>query len=114
MTGTTDATAEDLATAPVVPGGGALLRYRVMAYVVGTLLVVLFVGVVIDNHAITTYLGTAHGYLYMVLLLTIGDLWRRRRFPFKVVPLVALAGTIPFLSFVAEHMVTARVHDGRF
>jgi integral membrane protein len=111
MTSTTEPTP---AVQESAPGGGALVRYRVMAYVVGTLLVVLVFGVVIDNHAIEKYLGIAHGYLYMVLLLTIGDLWRRRRFPFKVVPLVALAGTIPFLSFVAEHMVTARVHDGRF
>lgn len=93
---------------------GALLRYRVLAYVVGTLLVVLVFGVIIDNRTIEVVLGTAHGYLYMGLLLTIADLWRRRRFPLVWVLLVALAGTIPFLSFVAERQVTARVRDGRF
>jgi integral membrane protein len=92
----------------------ALLRYRVMAYVVGTLLVVLVIGVIIDNHAIKVGLGTAHGYLYMVLLITIADLWRRRRFPLSAVVLVALAGTIPFLSFYAERQITARVTDGRW
>jgi integral membrane protein len=91
-----------------------LLRYRVMAYVVGTLLVVLVYGVIADNDTITHYLGIAHGYLYMLLLIAVFDLWRRRRFPLKAVVLVALAGTIPFLSFVAERMLTARINDGRY
>ena len=91
-----------------------LTRYRFMAYLVGTLLVVLVFGVVIDSRPIEKYLGIAHGYLYMILLVTVADLWRRRRFPGKVVVLVALAGTIPFLSFYAERQVTARVHDGRY
>jgi integral membrane protein len=98
---------------------GALLRYRVMAYVVGTLLVVLVCIAVplkyfADSPHLTTVLGIAHGYLYMVLLITIADLWRRRRFPLSAVLLVALAGTIPFLSFLAERQVTARVTDGRY
>jgi len=92
---------------------GALLRYRVMAYVVGTLLVVLVFGVIISNRTIEVVLGTAHGYLYLGLLITIADLWRRRRFPLVWVLMVALAGTIPFLSFVAERQVSARVRDGR-
>jgi integral membrane protein len=109
VTGTTAATVTD----------GALLRYRVMAYVVGTLLVLLVcVAVPLkyfgDEPTMTTVLGIAHGYLYMTLLLTIADLWRRRRFPLTAVLWVALAGTVPFLSFVAERAVTARVRDGRF
>ncbi len=91
-----------------------LLRYRVMAYVVGTLLVVLVYGVIADNDGITHYLGIAHGYLYMLLLIAVFDLWRRRRFPLKAVVLVALAGTIPFLSFLAERMLTGRINDGRY
>lgn len=98
---------------------GALLRYRVMAYVVGTLLVVLVCVAVplkyfADSPTLTTVLGIAHGYLYLTLLLSIADLWRRLRFPLSVVVLVGLAGTIPFLSFLAERRVTARVTDGRW
>lgn len=109
MTSTTEATTTD----------GALLRYRVMAYVVGTLLVLLVcVAVPLkywgDSATLVHVLGVAHGYLYMALLLTIADLWRRRRFPLQAVLLVALAGTVPFLSFVAERQVTERVRDGRF
>lgn len=97
----------------------ALARYRVMAYVVGLLLVALVcvampLKYAADEPLLTHVLGIAHGYLYAALLLSIGDLWRRRRFPLKVVVLVALAGTVPFLSFVAERKVTERVKDGRY
>ncbi len=91
-----------------------LTRYRFMAYLVGVLLVVLFGGFVLQIEPVEKYLGIAHGYLYMVLIITIFDLWRRRRFPLRVVPLVALAGTVPFLSFYAEREITARVKDGRY
>jgi len=97
----------------------ALTRYRVMAYVVGLLLVGLVCVAVplkylADEPLLVHILGVAHGYLYALLLLSIGDLWRRRRFPLKVVGLVALAGTVPFVSFVAERAITARVRDGRY
>ena len=104
---------------PPAPGdAGALLRYRVMAYVVGTLLVLLVCVAVplkyaADEPTMTTVLGIAHGYLYMALLLSLADLWRRRRFPLVAVLLVALAGTVPFLSFVAERQVTASCRSAR-
>ncbi len=90
-----------------------------MAYVVGTLLVLLVCVAVplkyaADQPTLTTVLGIAHGYLYALLLVTIADLWRRRRFPLTAVVLVALAGTVPFLSFYAERQITARVQDGRY
>lgn len=114
MTGTTKAAAPTRTAAD-----GALLRYRFMAWVVGTLLVLLVCVAVplkylADEPLLVHVLGVAHGYLYMALLITVADLWRRRRFPLTAVLGVALAGTVPFLSFVAEHQVTARVRDGRF
>ena len=94
---------------------GALFRYRVMANVVGVLLILLVIGVVIDSQPIKAVVGVIHGVFgYPLLLISVFDLWRRRRFPFLAVVLVGLAGTIPLLSFVAEHQVTARVRDGRF
>jgi integral membrane protein len=93
---------------------GALLRYRVLAYVVGTGLVVLvliamplkyFAG----QPALTTIVGIAHGYLFMVYLLVTFDLARRARWRLTRVALVGLAGTIPFLSFYAERKVTGWV-----
>ena len=103
----------------------ALQRYRVMANVVGVLLIVLIlVGVPLKYLAadgsdpqqlgewITTYLGVAHGWLYMIFLVT--AFWLSRKagweLPFTIVTL--LCGTVPVLSFWAEHRSTARVrHD---
>lgn len=115
----------------------ALLRYRVMATVVGVLLVVLIlVGVPLANfdgsgmwfvipstpelfpvgstahevgEAITEYLGVAHGWLYMLFLVTAFVLARQEQWdlPFTLVTLVS--GTVPLLSFWAEHRATARV-----
>ena len=96
-------------TADQVPGiRAALLRYRVMAYVVGVLLVVLvLVGMPLkylaDNGTVVTWTGVPHGWLYMVLIITAYDLGRRVHRPWGRLILIALAGTIPFLSFVAEH-----------
>jgi integral membrane protein len=90
-----------------------------MAYVVGTLLVVLACVAVplkyaADKPTLVTVVGIAHGYLYMVMLAAVADLWRRRRFPLSWVLLVAVSGLVPFLTFVAERQVTARISDGRF
>ena len=86
----------------------ALVRYRFMAYLVGTLLVVLVcVGMPLkylgDNGSVVTWTGIPHGWLYVILLFTAYDLGRRVQWSWKQLILIALAGTVPFLSFVAEH-----------
>lgn len=93
---------------------GALLRYRVMAYVVGCLLVVLVcVGVPLKylggDDTVVTWTGIPHGWLYMILIITAFDLGRRARWGWGRLILIALAGTVPFLSFVAEHYATKDV-----
>jgi integral membrane protein len=101
---------------------GYLLRYRVMAYVVGTFLAILIlIGVPLKYWAsdgttaqdagewITTWLGTAHGFLYMVFLVAAAMLARRARFPLGFSVLILVLGTVPILSFVGERMATARV-----
>jgi integral membrane protein len=96
-------------TADQAPGvRGALLRYRIMAYLVGTLLVVLvLIGVPLKyyggNGIVVTLTGVPHGWLYMVLLITAYDLGRRVRWPWGRLLVIALAGTVPFLSFWAEY-----------
>jgi len=90
---------------------GSFLRYRVMAFVTGTLLVVLvFVAIPIQvwghSKTLESIVGTAHGFLFMVYLVTALDLgtrlgWLRRNW--IKLGLVMLAGTIPFASFYAEH-----------
>jgi integral membrane protein len=99
--------------------GRDLLAYRVMANVVGVGLILLVLSLpyrywTSEYHKEpTAAIGFVHGMLYIVLLGTIAFLGLRRRFPVQWVVMVALAGTIPLLSFVAERAVTARVRDGR-
>jgi integral membrane protein len=93
----------------------ALLRYRIMAYVVGVLLVVLvLVGLPLkygpwQDDSVVTWTAIPHGWLYMLLLITAFDLGRRARWPWSRLILIALAGTVPFLSFVAERSATKNV-----
>ena len=58
---------------------------------------------------ITTYLGVAHGWLYMIFLFSAFLLSRRAAWdlPFTLVTLVC--GTIPLVSFWAERRATRRV-----
>jgi integral membrane protein len=115
----------------------ALLRYRVMANVVGVLLVVLIlVGVPLANfdgtsmwhvvpstptiwlegstadqvgEAITGILGTLHGWLYMIFLVFAFLLARREGWGPGFTLTTLLCGTVPILSFWAERRATARV-----
>ena len=117
----------------------ALLRYRIMANIVGVLLVVLcLVGVPLANfdgtgmwnlfsstpqwvtpgsdvqhagEAITEYLGVAHGWLYMIFLLTAFMLSRRAAWPIGFTAVTLVCGTVPILSFWAEHRATQRVRS---
>ena len=55
-----------------------------------------------DSPDVVAVVGPMHGFLYMVYLVAAVNLaFRARWSPVKTV-LVMLAGTIPFLSFVAE------------
>lgn len=93
---------------------GALLRYRVIAYVVGVVLLVLvFVAMPVKylggNPSLVALVGPVHGFLYMVYLVLTFDLGRRADWSLRRMALVMLAGTVPFLSFVAERIVTRQL-----
>jgi integral membrane protein len=95
----------------------ALIRYRTMAYIVGVMLILLtLVAIPIQiwghNEGPVSVIGTAHGFLYCVYLLAAFDLALRARWTAKGTVLVLLAGTIPFLSFVAERIVTRKTRAG--
>ncbi|MBB1510903.1 DUF3817 domain-containing protein [Tessaracoccus sp. MC1756] len=92
----------------------ALTRYRIMAWVVGILLVVLVcVGMPLkyiwDDDRVVRWTGIPHGWLYAVLLITAYDLGRRVKWSIKWFLAIMAAGTVPFLSFVAEHFATKNV-----
>jgi integral membrane protein len=92
---------------------GALLRYRVMAYVVGIgLIVLVFVGIplqIAGHPEVVKVVGPIHGFLYIVYLVAAADLTRRGRWPITQLVWVILAGLIPFAAFVVERRVTRRV-----
>ena len=100
----------------------ALTRYRVMAWLTGIGLVVLvLVGMpqkYLDwfggGSGVVEVVGVAHGWLYVLLLITTFDLGNRLRWSWGRMVLTALAGTVPFLSFYAERRNTryAQVHLG--
>jgi integral membrane protein len=89
-------------------------RYRLMAYVVGAGLVILvFIGVPLKywahSRGVAQVVGTAHGFLYLVYLVTVLELgFRYRLKPLRLLALVS-AGFVPFVSFVAERKTTAHI-----
>ena len=96
---------------------GALIRYRIIAWIVGVVLIVLVViGMPLkylgDNDAVVAGVGPAHGFLFIVYIAATFDLGRRARWPLRRMLLVMLAGTIPFLSFYAERKVTSWITHG--
>jgi integral membrane protein len=86
--------------------------YRIFAYATGVMLLVLTASVVLHygfGDERLTWSGPVHGYLYLGYLIStifVGTSMRWR--PGRMV-LVALAGTIPLMSFVAERSVTRAV-----
>jgi len=94
----------------------ALTRYRVMAYIVGTMLLVLvlvamplkYVG---DDESLIGIVGPLHGFLYAVYLLATLSLGTKSLWTFRRTVGVMLAGTVPFLSFYVERRVTARATE---
>ena len=92
---------------------GAVLRYRLMACITGVLIIVVcFVGIplqVADNNTvIVNYIGTVHGYLYIVYVVVAYLLSRKLKMRIGPTVVLLLAGTIPVLTFVVERWMTRR------
>lgn len=92
-----------------------LTAYKIIATIVGVLLIVLVViGLPMDllgsdgstvkdiGGFLTMYVGIAHGYLYMVYLVTTFLLARQAKWPLPFAAVTLICGTIPFASFWAE------------
>ena len=100
---------------------GALLRYRIMAWVTGILLATMSVvflpmkyvfGLTESGPLATMYaIGwMAHGWLYVIYVVTGVDVAFRMRYSVGRTVAIVLAGTIPFASFFADHLVAKSVH----
>ncbi|WP_242906764.1 DUF3817 domain-containing protein [Actinomadura terrae] len=94
---------------------GAVTRYRILALVVGTLLVLLVVGMVLkygptDEPAMAGIVAPVHGALYVVYLLAAYDLWRRTGWPLGRMGMIVLGGIVPLMTFFVERRI---VRDAR-
>ena len=91
---------------------GTVLRYRVMAYITGVVLMILcFVGIplqIAGYPATVSVVGTVHGILYMIYLVTAALLAWKLRLAIVPTVLVLLAGIVPILTFVVERWMTRR------
>jgi integral membrane protein len=105
-----------------------LTAYRVMATIVGVLLIVLcLIGLPLHwahlvnpawfpvgsdgerlGDAISEYLGVAHGWLYMIFVFVAFALSRRARWELSFTLVTLVSGTVPILSFWAERRATRR------
>lgn len=110
---TPTATAEQAAAA-IRKARGALTRYRVMALITGVMLLVLcvemFFKYVVPVDAVIDYMGWvpfAHGWIYVVYLVTVLDLWAKMRWGFGRLATMVFAGVVPVMSFVLEKKVHA-------
>jgi integral membrane protein len=95
---------------------GALLRYQVMANIVGTLIIPLFVftgfKIVSGQCKLEVEIfGVAHGYLYLIYLVSVGVLSFKVRLNIVWVLIMCGAGLIPGMTFLVEWwVVTRKIH----
>ena len=85
----------------------AALRYRVMAYITGVLIIVVcFIGIPLQVAAHNTFIvneiGTLHGFLYIVYLIFAYILAQKLKMRMGPTVLLLLAGTIPVMTFFVE------------
>jgi len=85
----------------------AALRYRVMAYITGVLIIVVcFVGIPMQvaahNVWIVNNIGTVHGFLYIVYIVVAYILAQKLKMKTGPTVLLLLAGTVPVMTFYVE------------
>ena len=93
----------------------ALQRYRVMAWISGVMLLILTVEMLlkyvvqVDDAVLrwVEWVPFAHGWIYVVYLVTVIDLWSKLRWGWGRLVTMVLAGVVPVMSFVMERRVHA-------
>ena len=89
----------------------AALRYRVMAYITGVLIIVVcFVGIPLQVAAHNTFIvndiGTVHGVLYIIYIIFAYILSQKLKMKTGPTILLLLAGTVPIMTFFVERWMT--------
>jgi integral membrane protein len=94
---------------------GLLKAYRFLAFLTGVVLISGCVALILkyatDLHVEpgTGYLWIAHGWCYFIYVIVTAMLGFKLRWPLPRYVLVMAAGTVPTMSFVAEHFVTRAI-----
>ncbi|WP_329090740.1 DUF3817 domain-containing protein [Streptosporangium sp. NBC_01469] len=93
----------------------ALKPFRILAYIVGVMLLVLVTCIVLRYgfgiEQPSKIVSPIHGFLYMLYLVATMNLGMKARWTWPYILGVMLAGTVPLLSFVFERRVTHRVES---
>ena len=98
---------------------GLLKAYRFMAFLTGVVLIsgcialILKYATSLHMEPGTGYLWIAHGWFYFVYVIVTAMLGFKLRWPLPRYVLVMAAGTIPTMSFIAEHFVTKAVREAQ-
>lgn len=104
----------------------AFARYRVMAFVTGVWLLLLCAELILKyvfqaggvdasgepGPVIGRWVAFAHGWIYVIYLVTVFDLWSRMRWGFGRIVVMIAAGVVPVLSFVVERKAGRWVSAG--
>lgn len=94
----------------------AINRYRILANVVGVmLLLVIFVGMPLryigGNETPSAIISPIHGALYIVYLMIAFDLYQKAKWPLKQFLIMVSAGLIPFLAFFIERKIVREARE---
>ncbi|HLI53622.1 MAG TPA: DUF3817 domain-containing protein [Acidimicrobiales bacterium] len=84
-----------------------LVRYRIMAWIVGTMLIAVFSA--IPFQSVEEVIGPIHGMLYIVYLVTVVNMLIAYRLGFWYFVGMVAAGWCPFVSFFVERKTTKRL-----
>ena len=93
----------------------ALSRFRIMAILCGVNLILLVIYMVakyafdaFDESNPFIFIPIAHGYFYIVYILTVLQLAVQKRMSFGLILALVAAGTVPVASFIAERKIVKK------
>lgn len=113
---TTPDISAEAATVAIRKARSAMARYRFMALVTGVMLLILCVelgikyglGALTDVEGVMPFIAWvpfAHGWIYVVYLVSVADLWSKMRWGFGRLVTMVIAGVVPVMSFVLEKKI---------
>lgn len=103
------------------PLRGTLTRYRVMAYITGSFLLLLtavtlakYIGLALGWESegfwsFATGVGIIHGWIFIVYVGACAFLWMRMKWAFGRLVTMVLGGVVPGMSFVMERRISREV-----